>query len=662
MFLERMLEGYGKRRTLELAKMFYGDDFNGRDNYVINEETGLNYFGEYLERHTQNNISVKEIMCAVGYRPKQDFSGYQIYDGQLELFLERVEKEREENPSLELDLLTIIFLEKMKEEEKKQVILKKIVDELKLDNGFLFLTYLIFNSYIKLDSNIRAKVVKLLNEEKFDLNVDFIINKFTSNSYFGFNYVTELPMLKDIVKVYGLKKSDFKNNDAKLESCRALKKFGTPNTDIDLCNEVLDLDAQTFYLVAIKVANETYADGSGKVKANQFLIEALNRNMNVNSTWYPHLKKICLRVKGGMDKDVFDYKYLDFSIVEKEYFDTAIYAFNEINSLKYEILEPMVVKEDFIGYIEEKSVIGRVERNLIIEIIHNISDNTLAKRYYDTIKEYDNFSIGDIAVFAQKGLVDMDIIYNNIFRETREGVEAREKLAEMMDTCVNRKLSKILLSIIKMILEKEVVIPGFYWRVGTFSRAVDFIEYNCIFKEDASDDEKVTAYKLLNDFVFMYMSAKYYKWILKHINSDVFKKALDIKEDDVKAIGQYLIEKDYIANNYSDKSIIEKLIFDEQDLLIDSCKKLIRCHIRSVGINSKHENDVDINAIKENLESIKNKIAIKDFYKEEINELKYSYHGDAVFMELIKNMRTLNLIDEQESVNFIKDRIESMIG
>lgn len=643
-----------------LSEMFYGDELVGRNTYSINEETGLNYFGEYLERHIQTPINIYEIMAAVASRPLNSMEGYQIYDGQFELFVERVNEERTNNGSFELELLYAMFLQKLNKDDLANDVIMNIANLLELDKDFLVFTLSIYDGYLKLDEAVRKIIVNKLNEGSFSIDVEGL-SPMALSSYSSLRFETELPALKNIFKVYNLKKSEFKNNPEKLEAYKALRKIGTKDSDYDKCNCVLNLTKQNFYFLALKIANETYAEGTAMAKTNNALIEMLNANINPNSDLYTILPNLRIRVSGGYSTDVFSFKLIDFSNIEKEYFDNVIKIFGGYKKrIVYEQIADLIKREDFIQYLSDKKddELATHEKHLVMKVIFENSDDGILNKYYEIIKNQKNLAVNDIAILCDKGFTDLNTIFDNLFYSDSHGnVYALDSLGDMLNVCISHNLENVVVEIMNKIVNDKITIEQYYWRDRAFENTINFLNDKFI-KSECDQEIKKMVIEKLNDFVFIYASGLYYKFILNNIDDEMFKETLNISEVDIKAIGNYLLERDYIVSASS--TVVEKvkrLVYDEQDIAFESCKKIIDTYV-SDSIRYKTSNSPD--RISEVIEAIQDKSRVAQYYKNKVTNLYYSFENNATFVDSLRIMLKLGLITEDETVDMIKNKVMEM--
>lgn len=658
MLNELVLKGKHNINVIKnLAKVFYGDQLREGKTYSINETTGLNYFGEYLERHIQTNLSIYDIMAAVSYRNDMKMDGYQIYDGQFELFVERVEAERKNNGSFKLDILYLMFLQKLNETKLFNEVITEFLSNLKLDREFLIFTAMIQNGYLKITDKIREKVIVLLNEEVFEIEFSDICIK-AKTEYYSLQFKTEMYALKHIFKTYNLKKSEFKNNLMKFEAYKALRKFGTKDTSYDNCNHVLNLDKQSFYFLALKVANETYVEGSSMVRANLALIDMLSENINPNSDLYVILPGLRLRVAGGYDTNQFVFPDVDFSDIEKPYFKNAIKMYEQgRNGISFNQISNLIKREDFIEFISGNGNedIDYEKKRVIIDVIKCSEDKEILEKYYNMIKNQSDLTVSELAVLCNKGFVPLDKIFDAIFYEDNGKLFARDVMGTMINTCINMRLFNVLYLILEKVVSENVTIRGCYWRSSIFSSAVRELEYY-ISVSNIENDEKKNIFRVLNDFVYMYLSGDYYRFILNNINDELFKEVLNISEEDIKKIGNYLLERQYVVNS-TIRSEIKKLIYDEQDVVFDNCKQSIDKFISETISDGYYSSNKEI-AVQ--LAALEDKSRVVDYYKNKIAKLNSDFDGNAVFMDSIRVMLKLNLISEEEAVDIIKERVLKM--
>lgn len=644
------------RKSRGLSELIYDESGRDADKFQIVKDTGLAYFGEYLERHEQRGMTVTDILWAVAQNQNK-LEGYQIYDGQMEMFIERVDLLRIERNDFKLDMLYAMFLQKMGINKKFDTVFDEIIKYLKLDDNFLLFSAAIKEGYIVLTTNIKSSIVELLQEGHLTVDMDYIVSTVDSRSYASFETNTYLYVIKNICNIYDLRKKDFLKNPDRLNIFKALKLFGTKDTNYDICNRFLCLGKQEFYYLALKVANETYAVGAAMVAANTMLISKLEEHINPNSDLYVSFPKLSIRVKGGYDTDVISVTNIDFSEVTREYYPRAVFIYNRYKyEYTYGKMESLFTKSDFIEYVESNNENGsfnlKIYSTIAMSVIKYSPDKGIRDIYYELIKNQSDLSVNNIAVLYSKGYAPVDAIYEKIFSINGAGrLATKDVVQDVMNMCLSNNLNDLLLGIVKKVMDEDIFFSNYYWKSRVLGNVIPRLKKEYLDNEEISDGERVEVALLLNDFAFIHRSSSYFEFIIKNSSNELFKTAVGLTDEDIKSIGEYLLNKGYTkSRNMYDE--IKNIVYDEEYLAIEACEIAIHNHIFS-----GRDYDPNIDDLDRALRAVKSKDNIKNYFIAEISKLDKTFTGDANFMKSVRGMFRLNLITEEEAFRLAKERL-----
>lgn len=636
---------------LSMASSFYKDILREGENYKSNENTGLNYFGEYLERHEDRGVSIIEIMAATCLRKDEELPELQIFDGQYEMFVERVSNERKAGFNFELEVLYAMFLIKTKREDLGKEVLKNILSNMALDNKFLIFTGLVANKYIVLDDESICILNNRLKNTKIKLSVDTIINRFKEGKYY-LNFSTEYIYLKQITEVYGFKKSNFKENSNIFQSLKNLKKIGTREGIYTMYSDILDLKEDEFYLMALKIAAETYADGVALGRTNNFLANYLEKSLNANCSWYYHLQDINLRAESKQYYRHVKLKHMDFSNVKEDFYDSLIKAFEPYNrSISYSQIQNICRSDNFIEYMKlKKQPFKSYEKNFSLGVIKSEENFDIKEVYYNMIKDHKDLGAHDICLFCKEKLVTCEYILEKVISKTEKGLAIEYNSRDIISSCVDGKNFDILLKLIGNLVDNKVSIDRYVsTSLGNASR---LLERNLDAKE-LENYNKNELISLLNDFNFMYLSEDYNAFIIRNIKNDAFKEALELEDSDILEIANYLIEQNYISRD--NKNILKEIVLSEDDLFLESLEKEVEEYLSNYkyykGYFDPKESFIDM------IINYTNKEIIISYINEVIEKLASSNMDDIKFLGLIKLIIKTNLLEEEEALKLIKNRL-----
>lgn len=635
-----------------LADVFYKDASVDGRTFSANKRTGLNYFGEYLERHEDRGISIIEIMAAVCFRNSEELPEQQIFDGQYEMFVERIEQKRRElDFDFELEILYAMFLIKMKKEKYGKEVLKDILSKMNLDNNFLVLCGLVRDKYILLDKECIDIVVQKLKNNKLSINIDSLMYDIKDKNH-RLKFDSEHECLKYIISILDLKKSNFKDTPSVFENLKYLKKVGTRDSVYKKAKEILDIKEDEFYLLSIKIAADSYADGSALVKTNEYLIEKLEETLTVNNDWYCELPYLKLRVRGGLDDGKISLSKIDFSNIEEKYFGSVIKAYNcGYSGLSYSQLEEVCRRENFINYMtSKKDSLNYAEKHFVMGVIENEKDKSLVKTYYGIVKDYDDLKNSDICVFCRAKLVSSDYILDKIFKTGEKGLSIEYSSRDIINSCRQAELTDVLIKIVEKLNSNNVSL-GLYVD-GALGYVSSYLGKK-VNSDELDESSKKELIRLLNDFNFLYFSESYHEFLIGHIENEFFKEALDIDDEELRNIAKYLLEQNYISSNQ--RNALKKIVLSKEDIFKENLKsKVDNYMLRYVNLCGRMEVDYNLVDLIENCE---NKDIVVNYLKQTISDIGFDYKRDIEFMAIIRLVMRTRLLDEEELMDIIKNRL-----
>lgn len=645
-------EGVNNRKVKELTDMVY--KIGGLDiaEYDINRETELSYLGEYLERHEDRGLSVYEVMGGICNMPRLDLPEHDIFDGQIEMFISRVESRMEKDDSFELKLLFTMFLQKMKCEELFENQISDLLDNLSLNNDFLVFTLLCQREYLSITKAHRDIIVDKLKNQKIELDIkDLYVDVRIKSHYLNFS--TENAGLKEIFNTYALKKSDFKRCPEIFDAYKALKKIGTRDSDYEVLKLIMDIDIQDFYFLALKIAAETYADGAALVKTNLYLSEMLERSINVNSEEYAMFPLLNLRVNGGYCNNVIKFRKVDFSTVKEQYFKQTLNICSlSSNKIEYSQLKGLLENEKFIAYLESMiPEYSSMVRCFVINAMKTCEDNEVNKKLYDVIKDMNDMSYTDIGVLCSKNLLSSDFVINLAFEKQDENLMIKNDTLDILGVLLNQGAIDVLVDVLDVMIKEDVAISLNFKAKNTIGNIVDCLKDK--YKKAPTGEKKKRLILIVNQLVYMYLSYRYYIFLIDNSNDEFFRECLEISDEDLKEIAKYLLNQPYISNSsFIDK--LKEMAFDEEERLIqqfESRFKRLCDDLKRDGYSSISKNKVIASATGINNEKV------LEVIKKELDSLKNGFYSDGVFMMICKMISELNLMSDDEIVDLIKDRI-----
>lgn len=645
-----------KKFVGDLAIFFYSNNQGNGTGFKANIKTSLNYFGEYLERHEDRGVSMFDIMAAVCCKNNIiELPEQQIFDGQYEMFVNRVEAKREELEfDFELEVLYSLFLSKTKKEELSKNVLKNVLRKMTFDNNLLIICGLIHNNYIALDDECRSIIIERLKSDKIKIDVDDLMNSIELKNN-NLRFISEHVYLKNIVKVLDLKKSDFKDSVDVFENLKYLKKIGTRESVYEKAKGILDIKEDEFYLLALKIAADSYADGSSLVKTNEYLIEKLENTISPNNEWYNHLPYFKLRVRGGIDDGQISLDKVDYSNVEDKYYDSMIKAYCAAYSrMNYSQIKNICQKESFIDFmLAKKDSLTYDEKNFIMKVIQcEIDNKELIKMYYDVVKDFKNIKNSDICIFCRATLVDSDYVLDKVFSSDNRGIFIDYDAREIIEACKHTDLIDVLIRIMDRLNNNNVTLGLYVDR--TLSGVSKFLEGK-FYSEDLSDEYRKVLINKVNDFNFLYLSKYYYSFLLRNIKNDFFKDTLDIDEEEIKEIAEYLLKESKRFLDDNETMELKQIILSEEDIF----KESLRVKVADFISKCSYSNRVTFpsTSLVDFIKECPNKNVAIDYLKSVVLSVDVSPKYDMEFMSLIRLIIMTELFEEEEVTNLIRERL-----
>lgn len=570
----------------DFVKFFYKESEVEPCEYSICRKTGLSYLGEFFERYERESINpldiVHGIACGTTELPE-----HQIYQGQLEGFLERLELIMNSNNDF-LDKLTyIIFLKKLGFEDKSQFLLQTMIDNLELDLNFLALTLSIASGNLDIDDDMRSSIVNLLNDKQLNLDCLSVADSLNEKIY-SLDSTTELVGLRYIEKAYSLKAKDIKDTN-RFKFYKSLKKIGTKSLVFDDVKEFINLSEQEFYFVSIKIANETYVKGYGLYSANEHLLKLLEPSIDVNSKLYPYL--VFLGVPTAKEwKESVKISKLDFNNIKKEYYEEFAKVYTKNKTISYEKYKNLVDKEEFIEFIcsLDYESYKHFKNNISLKVIAFSNDKEICDKYFTNFKNLDDIGVNETFILIDKGYVNLkefieesvvgvngfNLKYINLYY----GINGsnNRKLSSYTKVISNYNLENIAMDLVYYFLENEVRVE--YVTYGGLSAFIDDI-YNIALKKCyKTKDKNLKAEYLrkIDDFVFMYDSPKYVGFLIDMYKDEDMNAILEISEDEIKEICKRTMA--YVKQSpLEDK--IKEILLSETEFFVDECKKAFDAYI-----------------------------------------------------------------------------------
>lgn len=634
-----------------LADFFYKDESKDGRSFKANIKTGLNYFGEYLERHEDRDVSLFEVLAAVcKENTKINLPEHEIFEGQYEMFVERVEERRAASFDFELEIFYIMFLMKMKKEDYGKRLLRELLAKMDMNNYFLSLCSLIQDDYIVLDDECRDIIIQRLKNDKISIDIDNLISRIRIGNG-TLNFFSEHKCLKFITSILKLTKSDFKDSPVVFERLKYLKKIGTRESDFEKAKDILDIKEDEFYLLSLKIAASVYADGSALVKTNNYLIEKLENSLNPNNDWYCCLPGFKLRVSGGVSSGKIKLNKIDFSNVEPKYFDSLIIAQSAYSSgIIYSDIEEVCNSDNFINYMQsKKDSLTNSEKSLIINIISNSKDRNVIEKFYDIVKDNENITDRDICIFCKAKLVSSEYILDNVFKFKDDKYSVEYSSGDILRACVKHNLTDVLIKIIEKFVENKVSLGAY--TEGALQNVSSYLE-KMIYLDDVEISDRKYLITILNDFNFLYLSYEYSNFLIKHLEYELFREALEIDETELKNIANYLLHKSYTPNTQRTK--LKQMILSEEDIFKEKLKDGATMYI-SKYISSYGEYKSD--SLIELINNYEDKAVIINYIKELMIDDKLSCMTDLEFMGIIKLIVNTNLLEEEEVMGMIRNKL-----
>lgn len=637
-----------------LAEFFYSTNQGNGEGFKSNTRTSLNYFGEYLERHDDRDVSMFEVMAATClYNMDTELPKQQIFDGQYEMFVERVEQKREEGFDFELDVLYSMFLYKMKKQELGKEVLKNALINMRFDSCILGLCELIKYKYISLDKECKRIITDRLINEKISIDIEGLMNSVEFKNY-NLRFASEHAHLKYLFDVLDFKKSDFKSNPEIFESLKNLKKIGTRDCLYEKIKNVLDVKEDEFYFLSLKIASDWYADGSALVKTNNYLIEKLEEVISPNNRWSSKLPYLRVRVKGGTDNGQISLSKVKYDDIEEKYYKDMIFAYYiNYSRIDYEQIKNVCHRESFVSYMNErKDNLTYIDKTFIMKVIQKDEDRNIIEEFYNIIKDYKDLNNSDICDFCRAKLVDPIYILDKVFETDGDKIAIEYSARDIINGCRYSDLYDILLEIVNKLNGNKVKINS---NVMSSIENVSAYFESKFYSEDLTENARRDLIFKINDFNFLYLSKKYHAFLIRNMEKELFRDVLNIDDDELKEVANYLLseksymlEKDQIVN-------LKKIVLSDNDMFEEDLKIKINEYIsRYILFNGAISVDkylVDF------IKGYSNKTFVTEFFKKFISNINSECKKDMEFMAIIRLIIITDLFEEYEIMNFIKDRL-----
>lgn len=641
-----------------LASIFYKKD--GTSSLRGVQLYGLSYLGEYLERYERANISPLEIIRAIASEP-MSLPEYQIYDGQLEGFISEVE------PFLENDIFFInklcygIFLYKLGKLEESSIYIKNLIIDIDLDENFNLLTLSLASGNIPCNDDIRNIVIEKLNTKSINIDFERLIDLSIDE---GLNYPTGVSALKFITKAYNLKEKDFEDK-GKFNFYKELKNTGTKNANYENIINYMDISKQDYYFLCLKIAKESYSNGSTLNNALTIFTEAIRENINVNSKHYIKFFKFereLIKIDGrsggwhysdyGKDfSNLITLSKASFENVQKEYFKEALIAYCEAkNKISYDQVAMLFYRNDFIEFLEsiDDEQWNDTINNLALDVLAMCSDKNINLRYFKILKNIElipsygqiimlNRGFIDIVDFMEKFFVkqkkDADVIYFNLLENPTNTDFIRTQLTNNLNKF---ELKYAAFKMAEYMIDNDVLISRKVYNSHNLLTVIckNACDYALSIKGDS--DAKKEAIKIIDDFCYMYVSTLYADFIFKVYEDVDAREVLSLTAENIKEIATYALNCEYLVDN----SLLEKikeLAFDETDYYLNECISKIDSFINNYNYFTMENKLDDYNEFyKKGSDNLKARV--RSILKEKLmttNISVFKYQGFEFFKMLI---------------------------
>lgn len=645
------------------ADFFYKKNYNGY--YEVCQDSGFEYFGEFLERYAQVDINPMAIVQAVACEPGA-LPSHQIYEGQLEGFISTMNELIMDDTDFLNNLCYGIFLYKVGYISECEKIIKDLISNNQLDENFLILTAAIGQSHFKIAKEIRDIIVDKLNKSSVSINVlDYV--KSSINRNFGLTDITCLPALRVIYKAYNLKPKDFSEEYMyKLDQYKALRKIGTKTSEYLDIKDILSVSAQEYYFLALKVAREVYVDGSSLVMANECIVEKISKNIDANSEIYKYLSKIYIRYQSGSYLGTINLGNIVFDNIDESYFMNSVIAYSEnLNKIEYENIRMLFISEEYISFLEGISK-DEMTNKIVIDVITNEDDKVIRDRYFNMLKglETSDFSYKRKLILFDRGYIEGDFI-SDAFIEEKDS----KSMFVADKRCEKDNYGSSYISTIAWMFKEYNFNRTSYEMVNFFIdnniqlSSCDSGEKNmisnigslaCKYAENEIIDisKKNEFIKKLEIYYYMYNSQEYYEFILSKYFEEDYKEALNITEEDINEIAKYILDKPYASG----KDIlvqIKNFLFSESDFSFNDFKIKFNFYIDSWNDNRSR------NAFRELLVeyagsmSLENKVRAREYAV----EILLNIDGEGfrnVSMEYMQELLNMSLLTKLDCLSILE--------
>lgn len=523
-------------------------------NNVTRDKYNLSYLGEVLERHTERELSVDEVLqgIALGYSDRVNLFDESINTNQLSLFKERFVNSNNYNPISHIGYICLMLLVE-KDNYEAEVI--NFLNKNKLDENFLILVEAFNDSTFKLTDTIKGAVALKLQQEKFIVDFNKLLDTTSRHSYDYSVY----SHIRDILKIFDFKSGDFKNKEV-FKILNSYKKIGSNRINkIDSVNMLKcfgELE-DVFWLLNLKIAKETLSpDGNAILTAVDCFTRYISESIDIsreNFEMFSRIKKV-------------SFLCIDFSNLEESRFDKLIYLLkkglihaSDIGKAIYNssaFIE--IMKSSLKNLILDESTFTKT----CLDIIKDTDDMSCKEFFFNVIKENNCYlNAYNYANLHQEGLLEFKdcILKTNLetFVET---------LYQSNDYSNEELAGNILVAFTEGCIESRDIYTqslSYYNRGSYYSRSisiVNFVYTNLLTLVDSicneNKDYAIELVKNLENFLFRVSSSRYnleedyyVKFILKALDNEFYLEALELSKDDAKEIAKTLLTFKNISNS-----------------------------------------------------------------------------------------------------------------
>lgn len=640
-------------------------------DYSICQTTGFQYLGEFFERYERENINpmdiIKGIACICG-----DLNGHQIYDGQLEYFKEKTDCLMSDNDVFLENLCYIIFLQKLGYEEESMAKLNDILEDMNFGFDFLTLTLAVYCGNLKLDESYKVKVYEVLNN--CNLNLDCLsLAMECSKSESFLKKPSVLPGISVIEKTYELKSKNIKNSN-KLKFLKNLKKIGTRKLEFEDVKEFVEIKEQDFYFISLKVSYEIN-DGLVLYRTNEHLANLIEDSINVNTKTYPYLCQIEVTTdKNAYWKKKIGLRNLDFNATEPEYYAEFV-KMNQLNySIKYDSYKELVVRKSFFEFFKNLKYddYKKFKNKIAMEVVALNEDKSVNDFYVSNIENFDDMSIVDKFILVEKGYLDFvsfiesDLLNVNELGETEISflLEAEHWFAPRYKVIYSGELEKynlknVAFSFLKYMMKHNVKVSGVNsasW-IREFFIDVYFVSFENVLDLSKSEDDIKNNLELILNYIFMYDTNSYIRYVVKAYLNDSLNKYLDISEEEMKLFCEECLNSK--MQDYNLMGNIKSIMFDSKEGYLYECKSRIDNFLSVDWTYSYASNNYVLDALvssfdkgDEESKSEIRKYIKESFIKTEVTSIKN------MSVRILKLLVDKNIVKKEDAMDIISSYLD----